>query len=223
MTFANKLQRLRKAQALSQEELAEKCGVTRQSVSKWETGTGYPETEKLLLLCDILDVNLDDLLRDTRDPPHEAKKPEQAFSYTPYIGKWLQVFLRDKAFHGFYRVGLIAVQNTRLLLMDDKRKAIFVDTASVRTISTLTDEKQIKKLPIIPAGETVSDIRDYFIGKKCDIKLKQAQPLFGFNKPGGFYSVLVTKLSDAVVTAQDTKGDPHMIMLSDILFIRECP
>ena len=64
MLFADKLQSLRKSKGLSQEELAEKCNVTRQSVSKWETGLGYPETEKLLILCEILDVDLDYLLRD---------------------------------------------------------------------------------------------------------------------------------------------------------------
>ena len=67
MTFADKLQSLRKAKKLSQEDIAEKCGVTRQSVSKWETGLGYPETEKLLVLCDILEVNLDYLLRDMNE------------------------------------------------------------------------------------------------------------------------------------------------------------
>ena len=64
MVFADKLQSLRKSKGLSQEELAEKCSVTRQSVSKWETGLGYPETEKLLILCEILDVDLDYLMRD---------------------------------------------------------------------------------------------------------------------------------------------------------------
>lgn len=53
MTFADKLQKLRKAKRLSQEDLAERCGVTRQSVSKWETGLGYPETEKLWLLLHL--------------------------------------------------------------------------------------------------------------------------------------------------------------------------
>lgn len=38
MTFADKLQKLRKAKRLSQEDLAERCGVTRQTVSKWEKG-----------------------------------------------------------------------------------------------------------------------------------------------------------------------------------------
>lgn len=222
MTFADKLQSLRKTKKLSQEDLAEKCGVTRQSVSKWETGLGYPETEKLLILCDILNVNLDYLLRDISDTPHEDKKQEQKFSFNPYIGKWLQIFLKDKEFNGFYRVGLISIQNTQLLVMDDKCKAVLIDMTSVDTISELTDEKQIKMLPIIPAGKTIPNVSDYFIDKKCDIKLKQEQPLLGFNKPGGFYSVLVISISDEVVIAQDMKGNKHIIKMSDVLFIKEC-
>ena len=74
MTFADKLQKLRKAKRLSQEDLAERCGVTRQSVSKWETGLGYPETEKLLMLCDLLEVNLDYLLRDIKEKHNEENK-----------------------------------------------------------------------------------------------------------------------------------------------------
>jgi transcriptional regulator with XRE-family HTH domain len=117
MTFADKLQSLRKTQKLSQEDLAEKCGVTRQSVSKWETGLGYPETEKLPILCDVLNVNLDYLLRDINDTPHEDKMQEHLFSFGSYIGKWLQIFLKDKEFNGFYCVGLISIQNTQLLVI----------------------------------------------------------------------------------------------------------
>ena len=223
MPFADKLQRLRKAKKLSQEDLAEKCGVTRQSVSKWETGAGYPETEKLLILCDILDVNLDYLLRDISGDPHADRAPEQAASYTPYFGKWLQVFLKDKEFNGFYCVSLIAVQNTQLLFVDDKCKAVLIDTASVCTISELANEKRAKKLPGILAGGTIPNVSDYFIGKKCDIKLKQEQPLLGFNKPGGFYSVLVASISGGVITAQDTKGNKHIVKMSDVLFIKERP
>ncbi len=223
MTFAEKLQSLRKAKNLSQEDLAEKCGVTRQSVSKWETGSGYPETEKILVLCDILDVNLDYLLRDISVAPHEDKKQEQTSSYTPYIGKWLQVFLKDKEFNGFYCVGLIAVQNTKLLFMDDKGRAVFIDRTSICAISELADEEQAKKLPEISAGEAIVNVRDHFIGKKCDIRLKQEQPLFGFRKPGGFYSVFVAGISDEAVIAQDMKGNKHMVKMSDVLFIMERP
>lgn len=222
MTFADKLQSLRKNQKLSQEDLAEKCGVTRQSVSKWETGLGYPETEKLLILCDILNVNLDYLMRDVNATPHADKKQEQSFAFDAYIGKWLQIFLKDKEFNGFYRVVLISIQNTQLLLMDDKCKAILIDMTSVGTISELTSEKQIKKLPIISADKKIPDIRGYFIDKKCDIRLKQELPFLAFNKPGGFYSVWVISISDEVVIAQDMKGDKHTVKMSDVLFIKEC-
>lgn len=92
MTFADKLQKLRKAKRLSQEDLAERCGVTRQSVSKWETGLGYPETEKLLMLCDLLEVNLDYLLRDIKEKHNEENKQEEVSLYASYVGKWLQSF-----------------------------------------------------------------------------------------------------------------------------------
>lgn len=87
MTFADKLQKLRKAKRLSQEDLAERCGVTRQSVSKWETGLGYPETEKLLMLCDLLEVNLDYLLRDIKEKHNEENKQEEVSLYASYVGK----------------------------------------------------------------------------------------------------------------------------------------
>lgn len=222
MTFADKLQSLRKAKKLSQEDIAEKCGVTRQSVSKWETGLGYPETEKLLVLCDILEVNLDYLLRDMNEVHNADNKQKQPSPYAPYIGKWLQVFLKDKEFNGFYCVGLIAIQNTQLLLMDDNGKHILMDISSVNSISNFTNEKQIKKLPALPSNENITDVSYYFINKKCDVKFKQEHPLLGFNKPGGFYSVLVMSISDEIVTVHDIKDRKHTFKMSDVLFIKEC-
>lgn len=223
MTFADKLQSLRKGKGFSQEDLAEKCGITRQSVSKWETGHGYPETEKLLLLCDLLDVNLDDLLRDTSNAPNAKNRPEQTSAYTPHIGKWLQVFLKDKEFSGFYCVGLVAIRSTLLLFMDHKGKAILIDTSSVSTICSFTNERQMKKLPAIPSGETITNLGESFTNKKCNIKLKQEHPLLGVQKPGGFYAVLVTRISDGAVAARDEKGGTITVKMSDVLFIKECP
>lgn len=64
MTFAQKIQRIRKDAGLSQEELAEQLGVSRQSVSKWELGQAYPETEKIVELSKLFHVSVDSLLRD---------------------------------------------------------------------------------------------------------------------------------------------------------------
>lgn len=62
MSFADNLKQLRKENHLSQEELAELLDVSRQAVSKWEQGNGYPEVEKLLLLSSKLNVSLDSLM-----------------------------------------------------------------------------------------------------------------------------------------------------------------
>lgn len=64
MSFAENLKILRKEKYLSQEQLAEIMDVSRQAVSKWEQGSGYPETEKLIELAKKLDVSLDVLLLD---------------------------------------------------------------------------------------------------------------------------------------------------------------
>ena len=62
MSFAENLKQLRKEKQLSQEELAEILDVSRQAVSKWEQGIGYPEVEKLLLLSSKLSISLDSLM-----------------------------------------------------------------------------------------------------------------------------------------------------------------
>ena len=62
MSFAENLKQLRKEKQLSQEELAEILDVSRQAVSKWEQGIGYPEVEKLVLLSKKLNVSLDYLM-----------------------------------------------------------------------------------------------------------------------------------------------------------------
>lgn len=75
MTFAQKLQELRKGAGLSQEELAERLGVSRQSVSKWELGQAYPETEKIIEISRMFDVSLDVLLKG--EEPPASQSPER--------------------------------------------------------------------------------------------------------------------------------------------------
>ena len=62
MSFSENLKQIRKEHHLSQEELAELLDVSRQAVSKWEQGQGYPEVEKLLLLSTKLNISLDALM-----------------------------------------------------------------------------------------------------------------------------------------------------------------
>lgn len=95
MTFAEALRLARKERGLSQEDLAEMLGVSRQAVSKWELGEGYPEVEKLMLLSKQLGISLDSLLMDA---PKEQDSPRQV------TGKvWIRSF-DGKALVNCYKV-----------------------------------------------------------------------------------------------------------------------
>lgn len=72
MTFSEKLMDLRRKAGLSQEQLADRLGVTRQSVSKWESGTAMPELVKLISLSDIFGVSVDYLVKDYLEEPESA-------------------------------------------------------------------------------------------------------------------------------------------------------
>ena len=64
MKFGENLKSLRKKEKISQEVLAEKVGVSRQSVSKWENGEAYPEMSNILALCAIFHCNINQLVND---------------------------------------------------------------------------------------------------------------------------------------------------------------
>ena len=77
-TFSEKLLELRRREGLSQEQLADRLGVTRQSVSKWESGAAVPELSKLVALSDLFSVSVDYLvgLTDRQEPyPRRRKTP----------------------------------------------------------------------------------------------------------------------------------------------------
>ena len=63
MTIADRIQSLRKSKGMSQEELADRIGVSRQAVSKWESEQATPDLEKVVIMSDIFEVTTDYLLK----------------------------------------------------------------------------------------------------------------------------------------------------------------
>lgn len=59
MSFAENLKQSRNEKHLTQERLAELLDVTRQAISKWEKGVGYPETNKVIILAKVLNISFD--------------------------------------------------------------------------------------------------------------------------------------------------------------------
>ena len=74
MKLSENLKRIRKDNNLSQEQLAEKLGVSRQAVSKWESGQSYPEMDKVLLICKLFNYNLDELMNENIKEVDETKQ-----------------------------------------------------------------------------------------------------------------------------------------------------
>lgn len=66
---ANRLVQLRKQHGYSQEALAERLGISRQAVSKWERAESSPDTDNLILLAQLYGISLDELLRPAEAPP----------------------------------------------------------------------------------------------------------------------------------------------------------
>lgn len=78
MTLGQRLCQLRTGAGFSQDALAERLGVSRQSVSKWETDASVPELDKLIRLSQLFGVTLDELVKGTADTPSGSEASNQA-------------------------------------------------------------------------------------------------------------------------------------------------
>ena len=73
MSLGERLYELRKKKGLSQEEVAEKLNVTRQSVSKWETDESKPDFDKIVPICELYEISTNELLNGTKEEKEEQE------------------------------------------------------------------------------------------------------------------------------------------------------
>ena len=97
MNFSEKLTKLRKENNMSQESLAEVLEVSRQSVSKWESGINYPEMDKLLSMCKIFNVTLEELTNDNLKLGENKSKDKNYFDLL--VGEI--TYIIDKTYYMF--------------------------------------------------------------------------------------------------------------------------
>ena len=86
MAFGERLQEARKRSGFTQEEFAEQLQVSRQAVSKWESGRGYPEMEKLIYICHRCGVTMDELFADELPERDALRETEEAPLPRPSFG-----------------------------------------------------------------------------------------------------------------------------------------
>ncbi len=98
MNFANNIKEIRKENQLSQEQLAEKLNVSRQSVSKWESGQSYPEMEKILLICKLFNYDIGELMNENIKEVSETKQSKTRVNkaiedFFDYITRFVDMFM----------------------------------------------------------------------------------------------------------------------------------
>ncbi len=101
MSFADKIYMLRNQAEMSQAAFAEKLQVSRQTVSKWELGTSYPEIDKLIAISDLFHVSIDYLLKNQEPAESETNLDRLVLRFLGYaqdmdgISKDLVTIMRD--------------------------------------------------------------------------------------------------------------------------------
>jgi len=91
--IANRLVNLRKSNGFSQEVLAEKLGISRQAISKWERAEASPDTDNLILLAKIYKISLDELLSSEEEPTSSTTAPTNE---PEDLHKFNGIHLKDK-------------------------------------------------------------------------------------------------------------------------------
>ena len=103
MNMADRIQYLRKTKGMSQEELADKVGVSRQAVSKWESEQSTPDLEKIIIMSDFFGVTTDYILKGIEPVENKELKNREITSRVLYISSTAFVVIGlFCAFGGWY-------------------------------------------------------------------------------------------------------------------------
>ena len=148
MSLAENLQYLRAREGVTQEQLAERLDVSRQSVSKWESSASYPEMDTLLKLCDMFQVDMDTLLRGSvENSLSEDTAGYDRFMtlYARKIAGGVSAIVGSVALWSFLSaLGLSEMLGTAILLL------VIAAAAVVFIASGMEEEHFRKKHPVIP-------------------------------------------------------------------------
>lgn len=123
MTMGEKLLKLRKARGWSQEEMAERAGVTRQAISRWESDAAKPDADNIITVCNLFGVSSDYLLRGGMGPGEggslpvpEAQSPADRYrSSSTVVGGSVLAGLSVLMLFG---IGIASARNPHTVVMD---------------------------------------------------------------------------------------------------------
>ena len=213
MTLGEKISKLRKENNITQEQLASIFGVSRQAISKWESDTAYPETDKLLKLSGIFKCSLDYLLKDIDkvQSPHDELFVVQSIDYSRFMGAWCNIDLKNWD-SGYYMAAVVGQDSQYLYFYQtDKSKNLKFGIVLKQHIDSVTKlELGIKKqktLPILP--DTIPSIYDPFrllLNKVCTIQMHSPNFTTFLLSADGYQKVSVTSISAESIEIKDNNS-----------------
>lgn len=180
MTFAEKLKSIRKQAGFSQEQLAEKIGVSRQAITKWETDSGIPDISNIMAISTLFDISVDELLSNEKLPKKQTKflfesvteydidevkrydmkfGGAKTFTLSGYEGEKIRIRLTSDT--------LSTLQNDFKVKIDDTRKRIDVDVSRKNGVTEATAKETLHIFVQIPTP---------YIGKiECAVNAGRAE------------------------------------------------
>lgn len=160
MNLKNQIREYRVNLGLSQDELAEKAYVTRQSISNWENGKNYPDINSILLLSEIFNISVDELLKGDLKAIKESIDKE-TLSKFKMLGNLLTI--------GFI---LVIISAAPLLLLWGLKGSIIWGIIFIITMIIAAWVDRIKKKEDI---HTYKEIVDFMEGKRLEGNIKEVE------------------------------------------------
>ena len=154
MKIEDKLLKLRKEKGLSQEEVADRLNVSRQTISKWETGQSTPDFDKIIPICELYEISCDELLKSTEEEIKVELSNRDMYSkgiglsiflycFTAFIilllltSDWNLLFVLGLFFLGFgISTGILVY--TRMMYKNNKKNKLVNKLDSTLTLVILT-------------------------------------------------------------------------------------
>ena len=152
MKFADKLASLRKANNLSQEQLADKLDVSRQSISKWESGDTYPDMAKMIQICEILNCTLPELMDDGTFPEDYKPKEDKGNSISAYLKSFLDYVTKT------YNMFIHMTTKSKLVCLIEMLFIGVIITIGVKLFPELLNVIIDRLFRYLPYGYTISNI-----------------------------------------------------------------
>lgn len=140
MNIGDKILKLRKSNGYSQEDIANKLNVSRQTVSKWETNQSTPDFDKIVPLCDLFGISTDELLKDVSAPKEKVVEKEEVIENNDF-NEYVRIGKRKFAFHlsisillYFISIMWIIFASETLNMNDGIMVSIFLGIIGVATV-----------------------------------------------------------------------------------------